>query len=248
MRSKIVPISNVARLAEAGAALLNRANGMPGMGLVYGATGAGKTTAVAWLATRQNGVFVRATALTTPTSLCESICRELGIARKGTNVATIEAIVERLAETNRPLFIDEADYIVDQKRLVETLRDIHDLASVPVILIGMANIRRSITGREQLAGRIAQWVEFAAAPFEDVRTLANELAEVDIGDDLLQRLHEAARGSVRLSVVGLGRIEQFARARGMTRIAAQDWPRNADFFMGAEPKPGARASNLQAVN
>ncbi|HEL4296598.1 ATP-binding protein [Stenotrophomonas maltophilia] len=233
MRSKIVPISNVARLAEAGEALLNRANGMPGMGLVYGASGYGKTTAVAWLATRQHGVFVRALATTTPSSLVESICKELGIARRPTNVGTIETIVEKLAETNRPLFVDEADYIADQKRLVETLRDIHDLASVPVILIGMQNLRRTISTREQLAGRIAQWVEFQESTLDDARTLARELAEVDVADDLLQRLHASARGTVRLIVVGLGRIEQFARSRSLSKVSAADWPKSADFFMGA---------------
>lgn len=245
MKSKIVPITNVARLAEAGEALLNRAPGMPGMGLVYGPSGLGKTTAVAWLATRQHGVFVRALATTTPSSLVESICKELGIARRATNVGTIESIVEKLAETNRPLFVDEADYIADQKRLVETLRDIHDLASVPVILIGMGNLRRSISTREQLSGRIAQWVEFQRASVEDARALARELAEVAIEHDLVERLHTAAAGSVRNIVVGLGKIEQFARARSLAKIGAAEWPKNADFFLGAATT--AKVTPLTAV-
>ncbi len=243
MRSKIVPISNVSRLAEAGEALLNRAEGMPGMGLVYGASGFGKTTAVAWLATRQNGVFVRALATTTPSSLVESICKELGISRRATNVATIEAIVQRLAETNRPLFVDEADYIAESKRLVETLRDIHDLANVPVILIGMQHLRRAVSAREQLSGRIAQWVEFQESTLDDARTLARELAEVEVADDLLQALHASARGTVRLIVVGLGRIEQFARSRALAKVGAADWPKAADFFMGAP----AASRTLKAV-
>lgn len=246
MKSKIVPISNVARLAEAGEALLNRSPGMPGMGLVYGQSGLGKTTAVAWLATRQHGVFVRCLATTTPSSLIESICKELGIAKRASNVASIESIVEKLAETNRPLFVDEADYIADTKRLVETLRDIHDLASVPVILIGMGNLRRTISQREQLAGRIAQWVEFQKATQEDVKALARELAEVTVQDDLLERLHAAAAGSVRNTVVGLGKIEQFARARGMSKVSAVDWPKGADFFLGASTT-GGRVVSLAAA-
>lgn len=245
MRSKIVPITNVARLAEAGEALLNRSPGMPGMGLVYGASGLGKTTAVAWLATRQHGVFVRAMAMTTPTSLCESICLELGIARRSSTVGTIGAIVEKLAEANRPLFVDEADYIAGQQRLVETLRDIHDLSSVPVILIGMSNLRRTISQREQLAGRIAQWVEFQPASVEDIRALARDLVEVSVADDLIDRLHVASKGSVRNAVVGLGRIEQFARARSLSKIGAAEWPKNADFFLGTGTT--AKVTPLAAV-
>ena len=193
MKSKIVPISNVARLSEAGTALLERPMGMPGMGLVFGPSGAGKTTAIAWLATRQHGVYVRARATTTPRSLLAGICRELGIAPSSTNDGTVEDIVQKLAETGRPLFIDEGDYLVNQTRLVETLRDIHDLSSVPVILVGMAGINRKIAGRKQLAGRIAQWVEFQPASIEDAQLLAKQLAEVEIEPALVATLHQQAK-------------------------------------------------------
>lgn len=232
MRSKIVPISNVARLAEAGDALLNRAPGMPGMGLCHGATGLGKSTAIAWLATRQHGVYVRALATSTPTSLLETICRELNIAARGRVAQTVEAIVSKLAETGRPLFVDEADYVVSQTRLVDTLRDLHDLSSVPVILIGMAGIDRKISLSPQLSGRMAQWVEFKPCSFEDAKRLAADLCEVVVADDLVAELHSRAGGSVRNTVVGLARIEQLARARSMTAFALADWPRGQDFFLG----------------
>jgi DNA transposition AAA+ family ATPase len=232
MRSKIVPISNVARLAEAGDALLNRAPGMPGMGLCFGATGLGKSTAIAWLATRQHGVYVRAMATSTPTSLLETICRELNIAARARVAQTVEAIVGKLAETGRPLFVDEADYVVKQDRLVDTLRDLHDLSSVPVILIGMAGIDRRISLSPQLSGRMAQWVEFKACSIDDAKRLAAELCEVALTDDLVAELHGRAAGSVRNIVVGLGRIEQFARSRGVPAVALVDWPRGQDFFLG----------------
>lgn len=236
MKSRIVPISNVARLSEAATALVDRPYGMPGMGLIEGETGYGKSTAAAWMITRLNGVYVRALATSTPSSLLDSICKELQIARRPTNVGTVEEIVRRLAESQRPVFIDEADYLVEQKRLVETLRDIHDLATVPVILIGMAGIRRKLTRWAQVTGRIAQWVDFQPSTFEDAKLLARELAEVSIADDLVRQLHVATHGSVRLIVVGLGRIEQHARSRGLASISAVDWP-GGDFFIGTAPTP-----------
>lgn len=245
MRSKIVPIGNVMRLSEAGDALLNRAHGMPGMGLCYGPSGLGKTTGIAWLATRQHGVFVRAMATSTPTSLLETICRELNIAARGRVAQTVEAIVAKLAESGRPLFVDEADYVVEQRRLVDTLRDLHDLSSVPVILIGMAGIDRRISLSPQLSGRMAQWVEFKPCTAEDARLLARELCEVSVADDLLGELHTRAGGSVRNIVVGLSRIEQFARSRGASQMAKADWPRGGDFFLGHAPRASQR---LQAVN
>jgi DNA transposition AAA+ family ATPase len=233
MRSLIVPISNVVNLSSAGDALLNRAPGMPGMGLCFGPSGLGKSTAIAWLATRQNGVYVRALATSTPTSLLESICRELNMLPRARVAQTVEAIVCKLAETGRPLFVDEADYVVGKASLVDTLRDLHDLSSVPVILIGMAGIDKRIELSPQLAGRMAQWVKFQPASPEDARQLATKLCEVQVADDLVAQLRERANGSIRNIVVGLARIEQHARSRGLQTIAAADWPRDADFFLGA---------------
>ncbi|WP_062536840.1 AAA family ATPase [Mizugakiibacter sediminis] len=242
MRTKIVPVSNVARLSAASEALLDRAAGMPGMGLIHGDTGLGKTTAVTWLITRNNGVYVRALSTTTPSSLLRTIARELDLDPRPSNVETVEAIVQRLAETGRPLFVDEADYLVNRAALVETLRDIHDLATVPVVLIGMAGIQRKIKARQQLTGRIAQWVEFQPATREDVRLLAQHLAEVEIDDALLGALHEATHGSMRLAVVGLSHIEARAKAKGQKRIGLADWPAGTNFFFGDAPRRPAKAA------
>ena len=239
MRSKIVPVTNVTRLAEAAAALLNRANGMPGMGLCYGPSGLGKTTATAWLATRQHGVFVRAMATSTPTSLLDKICQELCIASRARVAQTVEAIVGKLAETGRPLFVDEADYVVGQQRLVDTLRDLHDLSEVPVILIGMQGIDRKISLSPQLSGRMAQWVEFKPATLDDARKLAAELCEVAVADDLVADLHLKTGGAVRNMVVGLGRIEQLAKNRSAKSIELADWPRGTDYFLGHAPRKAA---------
>lgn len=236
MRYRIVPVKNVTRLTEAGDALINRGYGMPGMGLIFGATGYGKTTAATWFVNHCHGVYVRAMATTTPSSLLGTICKELDMAPMRSCAPMTEAIVEKLAQTGRPLFVDEADYLADSKRMTETLRDLHDMATVPVILIGMAGIQRKLAHRQQLSGRLAQWVEFAPCDMEDARMLASQLCEVSVADDLLAKLHRKASGSVRLLVVGLGRIEHYARARGLDSIAATDWRGGDDFFLGSAPK------------
>ena len=62
MKYAIAPVKNVVRLSQAGDALNNRALGMPGMGLIWGPTGYGKTTAATWFINRCDGVYVRAMA------------------------------------------------------------------------------------------------------------------------------------------------------------------------------------------
>ncbi len=244
MKFKIVPVKNVSRLNEAGQALINRDLGMPGMGLIWGPTGYGKTTAATWLINQCHGVYIRAMRLWSPKTMLTAMARELDLDVKGRNNGEmVEAIIQRLAESNRPLFIDEADYIVESKRLTDTLRDIHDISTVPVILIGMHGIEKRIRGNEQFTGRIAQWVPFEGLDFDDAKLLAKSLAEVTISTDLLKQVHQAASpktrqgglqpgAEVRRLVVGLGRIEQYARSRGLEKISSSDWPNGDNFFLG----------------
>lgn len=235
MLNKVVATSNVMRLSEACTALLNRNQGQPGMGLCYGPSGLGKSTAIAWLATGKNGVFVRALRTTTPTSLLDSIAKELNIAVGQRVASKVEAIVERLVITQRPLFIDEADYVVGSRgenAVIDTIRDVHDLSDVPVILIGMAGIDRRIGLSPQLAGRMAQWVEFKPATTLDARKLASELVQVNVADDLVEEIRTQAGGSVRNIVVGLSKVESFAKKHNRKDVELGDWPRGERFFLG----------------
>ncbi len=144
MKHQIIPVKNVARLASTYRELEQRAIGTPGMGLVWGDTGRGKTTATTWLINRCNGVYVRALALWNATSMVKAIATELDIDTRGVRMGTLDRVIEKLAETQRPLFVDETDHIVGNKDMMETLRDIHDLSTVPVVMIGMGEMRKKV--------------------------------------------------------------------------------------------------------
>ncbi|MCK5772028.1 ATP-binding protein [Algiphilus sp.] len=245
MKSKIVLTKNVAALNDAGEALLRRSPGMPGMGLVHGETGYGKTTAITWIANRCNAVYVRALAAWTPASMFRAILRELGRDSRGSCADMMEAIVEALAMSGRPLYLDEADYIVDSKRMTESLRDIHDMSTSPVTLVGMGGIDQRLSHRKQLTGRVMQDVKFAPLDLEDAGRIASELSEIELAPDLLEHLHRESAGSTRLVCVGLARIEQSARSRGLGKINLQEWGKRP-LFTGEAPQQGAQ-QGLRAV-
>ncbi|EAU53561.1 AAA family ATPase [Mariprofundus ferrooxydans] len=234
MRSKILKVKNVARLTIAGEALTSRSIGMPGMGLIYGPTGAGKTTAITWYINQCNGVYVRAWAVWSPSAMLEAISSELNLPKMRSLASMAAAIVAKLEETGRPLFIDEADYVIEQQRMVETLRDLHDMSAVPVILIGMEGIHRKIQARKQVSGRLAEWVEFTPCDLDDARLLADGLCEVIVDDDLLAALHKSTHGLARNMTVGLSRIEARGKKNGKARMSLADWPKGEPFFVGPE--------------
>lgn len=235
MLYKTVLTKNLARLSDASEMLLRRAPGLPGMALVHGETGAGKTTAVAWMVNRYNGVYVRALAAWTPAAMFTAILRELGHHAHGSCSQMVGDIIEALAMSGRPLFIDEADYLVDSKRMSESLRDIHDMTTAPVVLVGMAGIDQRLSSRKQLTGRVLQDVRFEALDREDAIAIARALCEVKVKVDLLDAAHRATGGYVRNLVVALARFEEYAKSRGMDSIGLDDWGKR-DFITGAAPK------------
>lgn len=237
MRGKLALTNNVAALQSAFAALASRDPGIPGMGLVYGDTGAGKTTAVTWLVTRTQGIFVRAMSSWTPTAMLGRVMRELGAEPMHRRAAMLDFIADRLLQEQRPLFVDEADYLLRDAGLLDTLRDIHDLTGAPVVLVGMSGIERRLVHRPQLARRVSHWIEFKPSNLEDARTLADTVCEVGIDDELLHRLHAEAKGSIGLMTVGLSRIEALAKANGWGNVTDTHWGARR-LFLGS-PQPAA---------
>jgi len=235
MRQKLALVKNVAALQAAFETLSSRDAGIPGMGLVHGFTGAGKTTSISWLVNRTNGVYVRAYSTWTPNAMLGSIMHELGATALHRSAAMLRYIVKELEQSNRPLFVDEVNYFAANGEMLDTLRDIHDTSNVPVILIGHEGTERRLVHRAQLARRISEWVEFRPLDKEDARILANTVAEVDIADDLLADLHAQSKGSTGLMTVGLARIEQMAKANGWKTVDADQWQGRA-FFLGNAPK------------
>ena len=230
MHNKMAIVKNVLNLQAAYNALMSRDPGIPGMGLVYGFTGAGKTTSIAWLVTQNNGVFVRAGATWTPTAMLGCIMKELGADPLGRAAPMVDFIVNELSVSQRALFIDEADYLTGNLKMLETMRDIHDLSESPVMLIGMEGLEQKIIHRKQLARRISRWVKFSPADLEDASILAKAICEVQIAEDLLRFMLQETKGSMGLMSVALSRIEAFAKAQEVTEIDLSAWGKRKMFL------------------
>ena len=235
MRHKMAVVKNILNLRSAYEALAQRGPGVEGMGLVYGSAGYGKTTALTYLRAQTNAVHVRACATWTPRSMLATIMRELGREPLYRSSDMVPEIVKLLGDTNRGLYVDELDYLLGSEHLtvnLDTLRDIHDLSQMPVLLIGHGGVEKKIVGRLQLARRITQWVEFLPADFGDARTLAEAVCEVHLDDELLGDLHSQSKGNIGLMSNGLARVEQFAKANGMTKkpLGREQWG-NRPFFL-----------------
>jgi len=226
MKHKIVEVKNMLKTEQLLDNLLNRSSIVPGIGLIHGPSGFGKTTAVQWLFNQDevSGIFIRCYKADTVTSLLEQIAKEIGIQQRHGLRGMVDGIVEAVREQELCLFIDECDHVVGNARIMETLRDIYDATEQPLILVGMEEIARRISQRKQLFNRISQWIEFKPADLEDVRLIASQMLEVDVEIDeaLLELICRRANGVVRVITTALDKVEKRAMANGASFIALGD--------------------------
>src|SRR6266481_6499598 len=105
MRNRIAHVKNIQMLSTAADALSTRAPGTPGIGLIWGPSGYGNTTATAYLSNQLNAVYVRAWPTWSPTSMLSTLMQELSLKPLGRTMPMIDAIVRSLSAESRPVFI-----------------------------------------------------------------------------------------------------------------------------------------------
>lgn len=225
MRYVTVQTKNLLRLHTALLTLEGRdLVAMPALGLLHGRTGLGKTTALASVVNHYGAVFIRAFVAITLSSLLDQLCQALRITlRSGRNADKYAAICQALVEHPRAIFIDEADYLLHDQRMLECLRDIHDSARIPVMLVGMDGFEGKVAHRPQFCRRISQRIEFTPLDMEDTAKVAREMCEVELGRDILEQIHRETKGGIGLIVLALAKLEAFAKGNRLAELDMATW-------------------------
>jgi len=161
--------------------------------VVIGESGTAKTTECANLAKAKEQIFITISANETPSSLMNKLCLEAGIAPRTRTTQMETALTERLGSARKAVFVDEADFLFRSRRhisMIESLRIIHDLSIVPLILIGLPELELHIARYKHLDRRIVERVYFVKLTLDDATSLATDLCEVGIAPDVLLAVHQ----------------------------------------------------------
>ena len=237
MKAKIAPVKNIARLGDALDAVIDRSDGTEGMVLVYGATGVGKSTALAYYLNQYNAIYVEASPAWSLGSMLSAITLAMGQMPRGRAADLEKQITDEMMQQGRPLFIDELDHILlpgqtTSLRMLEALRSIYDKSRMPVVMSGMDKIDRKIKLREQLSRRVFQWVEFTDLDAADVRVTADALLDCHLADDLLADVVAATQGRMGRLIPVLAHIDRRAKGHGWLEVDKTLW--------GGKPWPTSR--------
>jgi DNA transposition AAA+ family ATPase len=217
VRKVFVKTQNVKKLIALMNNMQDRAEGVPGMALVYGEPGLGKTKAILWWVARNNAVFIRGTHLMTGRWLLEELAEELGESPYFRSSDLFRQCVKQLIQNPRIIVVDEVDYLATDRKIIETLRDIHDKADVPIILVGMGHIDKKLTRYKHLYDRILEKLRFEAFNIEDINTIVSKLCEVEMTDCAMKFIHNNAN-RFRQIVKIIDKAEKIAQANGLSVI------------------------------
>lgn len=219
----IVPLTNVALLAAAIERASSRPAGLPGLVVMYGPSGYGKSLAASYSANQHRAYYVECRESWTKKAFLLAILREIGVIPAKTISEMVDQIAEQLSRSGRPLIVDDVQYVID-KAAANVLTDLYNASEGTIILIGEERVPASMGRLERLHNRVLEWVPAEAASLDDVRALAaRSYADVQIADDLLALVNDRVRGCLRRVAVNLYQIHQEALANGWDRVDVATW-------------------------
>ena len=223
MKPVFVKTKNVKNFVSTLANLQNRAKGVPGMALVYGEPGLGKTQAALWWVAnnQEDAIYVSATQSMTTKWLLEEIIRELGDSPFYRTSEIFEQIVRELIKRPKVIIVDEIDYLAHEKSTIEMLRDIHDRTHTPIVLIGMTYADKKLKRYRHLYDRLSEILQFQKFPFEDTKNLINELSEIKFDNSAIEYIQNCDN-RFRQIVKIIDKAESFAKSNEITVIAQKD--------------------------
>ena len=197
--------------------LIDKSNEVPKMGLIYGDPGLGKTQTAVWWATNNDAVYVRAQNKMTCRWLLEKIVYELGESPSRKMADLIEQCITHLRLKPQVIIIDEVDYLINRHRIVETLRDLHDLTGVPIVLIGMQEAKTKLGKYRHLYDRISEIIEIKPFSKDDLDVIVEELSEIKITDEAKEIFFEKTN-RFRQVIKGISLLENLAKTNGLNKI------------------------------
>jgi len=217
MNKRFVKTRNVKNFISLMNNLQNRPIGVPGMALVYGEPGLGKTNSILWWVARNDCVLLSAKHSMTTHWLLEELVNELGETPMYKSSDLFNQAVRQLVENPRMIIVDEIDYLAGDKRTIETLRDIHDKTGIPVIMVGMGMADKKLIRYKHLFDRISEILKFTTFDLEDVKMIIEQLSEVPITAEAVEFIHQKAN-RFRQIVKLISKAEQIAEANNLKEI------------------------------
>jgi DNA transposition AAA+ family ATPase len=236
-KGRNAPLANLGLFSTLVESVMSRRRGLSGLAIFHGPSGYGKSISAVYAANKYQAYYIECGDSWTRKSFLEVFLKELGGDVRGSIPQMMAQIIELAISLDRPIIIDEFDYIVD-KNILGLVREIHDKTHAPIILIGEERLPKKLEKYERFHNRILHWQAAQPLLLEEMIPLAQIYApNVEIADDLLKHIYAITDKRVRRAANNIDMVRQEAITQGLTKISLKDWG-NRPLFTGQAPRRG----------
>ncbi|KHA57154.1 DNA transposition protein [Aeromonas hydrophila] len=217
-------ITNVELLSVAVQEAVDRAEGLPGVVVMYGYSGVGKSKAASYCVIKKRAYYVECRDTWTRKAFLQAVLADMGVVPERTLSEMVAQIAEQLAKGKRPLIVDDVQYLLDRE-VANVLTDIHNASNGgTLILIGEEKVPVSLKRLERLHNRVFKWVPAQQASLDDLQVLAADCyPDVVFEVALLEAVLDATKGCLRRAAVNLSHVHQKALELGEETMGLAQW-------------------------
>jgi len=200
--------------------LQNKPKNIPKMGLVYGEPGLGKSQTALWLACKYDAIYLRAANLMTGRWLLEELVKELDEIPRFLTADNFNLLTKKLKQTPNIIIVDEIDYLMNNSKTIEILRDIHDETDCPIIFVGMGLANKKLERYPHLYDRFSEILKFESFNVKDLKQIFDELSDVPVTVDAVEYIHKKYN-RFRQIVQLINQLEIIAKDNNLTEITKE---------------------------
>lgn len=236
--ANIAPLKNVLLMRRMMEHLVNRSPNLPGIGVMYGQAGLGKSSACA--ASAHTAIYVELRSHCSRKVLLVALLHEMGIKPGRTTAELFDQVCHELMLSKKPLILDMGDYLI-KRNLVDLVLDIYEGSGAAIAIIGEEHFAAALKrASERVYDRVLVWQPAQFADMEDTRKLARLYSpDVEIRDDLLAAILRDSRGVARKISTNIDAVRQEAKKTGKRAIDLVIWGQRP-FYTGEPPAPVSR--------
>lgn len=225
MREKVlVETKNVKEVNKLVEGLLKRPKTeIPGLAVVYGPTGFGKTRWSEITAFRGGWGYLRINRLQGSKSFVQEVYRRLHwlikheeFVPKG-SAAKIEEMCINILQDHPEivLFIDEINHKIHKREwdILEIIRDLADRSYASIIMVGEQDTVEALNNyNPHFFGRCNFFYKFEKNSVEDAKKIFRGVAEVNVENNVIEEIYQEADGNLRKFVSYIPELENASKA------------------------------------
>ena len=188
----------------------------PSLITIISPPGRGKSEWAKHRTTNSNAIYLPPMNIRTAAMVLREIAFQLYKVRPVKSEGCLSIISEEMSRERRSIIVDEADLLAIS--ILEMLRNLNEVCSCPIILIGEESLKGKIATRRRISSRVRRHLEFSPVMQPDIVLFFRNALELDIPSKAVALIHRYSQGDWRPVLTVAIAIERAVRASGLNEV------------------------------